>query len=82
MSARSTKTRRPMTEAEKARRDEERQAKLAAAHQLLSDGISGLTGSDQWAAMLATAARFHSYSWRNCLMILAQRPAATRVVSS
>jgi antirestriction protein ArdC len=29
--------------------------------------------------MLAAAARFHSYSWRNCLLILAQMPTATRV---
>lgn len=68
-----------MTEAERARRDEERKAKLEAAHDMLVAKIHELTRSDEWLAMLRTAARFHSYSWRNCLMILAQRPDATRV---
>lgn len=74
-----TRARRPVTAAERAQRDEDRQAKIGAAHELLSAKVAALTDSDEWRAMLAMAARFHHYSWRNCLMILAQRPDATRV---
>jgi hypothetical protein len=35
--------------------------------------------SADWQKMLAAAARFHNYSWRNVLLILRQRPDATRV---
>jgi len=34
---------------------------------------------EQWQAMLAAAARFHDYSWRNVVLILAQRPDARQV---
>ena len=78
MSAAKAK-RRPMTEAERSQRDADRKAKLDAAHDLLFAKIEQLTNSGDWLAMLRTAARFHAYSWRNCLMILAQYPEATRV---
>jgi len=72
-------TKRTISPAEQARRDADRQAKVEAAHTLLTEGIANLTNSTQWTAMLTTAARFHHYSWRNCLMILSQREDATRV---
>jgi hypothetical protein len=68
-----------MTDAEQAKRWEERDVKLAAAHAMLAEGIAELTRSEEWMAMLAAAARFHQYSWRNCLMILQQFPGATQV---
>jgi transcriptional regulator with XRE-family HTH domain len=34
---------------------------------------------EQWLAMLAAAVRFHDYSWRNVVLILAQRPDARQV---
>ncbi len=45
----------------------------------LTDGVAALIGSEQWAAMLAAAAKFHCYSANNQLLILLQAPRATRV---
>ncbi len=46
----------------------------------LTDQVAALIGSEQWAAMLAAAAKFHSYSANNQLLILLQAgPQATRV---
>ena len=56
-----------------------REDRLDAAHQLLMTGLAELTTSDAWQRMLTTAARFHSYSIGNILLIAAQRPDATRV---
>jgi antirestriction protein ArdC len=56
-----------------------REDRLEAAHGVLLEGIAQLTTSEAWARMLSVAARFHSYSAGNCLLILAQRPDATRV---
>lgn len=53
--------------------------KFAALHQQITDGVAALVTSDAWRTMLATAARFHSYSLNNLLLITAQRPDATRV---
>jgi antirestriction protein ArdC len=57
----------------------ERDARLQALHDSLVDGVRALVESDEWCAMLAMAARLHNYSWRNCLLILQQKPDATRV---
>ncbi len=56
-----------------------RDERLAAAHQTLETGLAELTSSDAWQRMLTIAARFHTYSASNILLILAQRPTATRV---
>jgi antirestriction protein ArdC len=45
----------------------------------LSNGIAQLTSSDAWSTWLRTQARFHHYSFSNSLLILVQRPSATRV---
>ncbi len=55
------------------------QDKLAALHEQISDGVAALVESDGWQAMLDTAAKFHSYSLGNLLLIGAQAPQATRV---
>jgi len=55
------------------------QDKLAALHEQISDGVAALVESDGWRAMLDTAAKFHSYSLGNLLLIGAQAPQATRV---
>lgn len=47
--------------------------------QQLKEGVSRLSDSQQWQAFLDTQARFHSYSFNNTLLILLQRPDATRV---
>jgi len=55
------------------------QDKLAALHEQISDGVAALVESQGWRAMLDTAAKFHSYSLGNLLLIGAQAPQATRV---
>ncbi|MBP5719342.1 MAG: DUF1738 domain-containing protein, partial [Abditibacteriota bacterium] len=51
----------------------------------IAEGIEGkiqnLFASDQYAAYLKTAAKFHRYSLNNTILIFAQRPEATRVAS-
>jgi len=54
------------------------QDKLAALHEQISDGVAALVESSP-TAMLDTAAKFHSYSLGNLLLIGAQAPQATRV---
>ncbi len=55
------------------------QDKLAGLHEQISDGVAALVESQGWRAMLDTAAKFHSYSLGNLLLIGAQAPQATRV---
>ncbi len=55
------------------------QDKLTALHEQISDGVAALVDSEGWRAMLDTAAKFHSYSLGNLLLIGAQAPQATRV---
>ncbi|MDQ6876837.1 MAG: ArdC-like ssDNA-binding domain-containing protein [Candidatus Dormibacteraeota bacterium] len=45
----------------------------------LRQGVATLTSTDQWAQWLRVQRRFHHYSWANSLLILMQRPDATRV---
>jgi len=55
------------------------QDKLAGLHEQISDGVAALVESQGWRAMLDTAAKFHTYSLGNLLLIGAQAPQATRV---
>jgi len=55
------------------------QDKLAALHEQISDGVAALVDSEGWRAMLDTAAKFHSYSLGNLVLIALQAPQATRV---
>jgi antirestriction protein ArdC len=68
-----------MSQAEKAARAADRDVKLQVLHHGLVEGVRALVQSDQWTGMLAMAARLHSYSWRNCLLIIQQKPDATHV---
>lgn len=45
----------------------------------LTEGITQLTSSDRWQDWLNMQSRFHHYSFNNTLLILTQRPDATRV---
>lgn len=45
----------------------------------LEDGIDSMTSSDKWQDYLATAAKFHRYSFGNTLLIMFQDPFATQV---
>lgn len=49
------------------------------AHGRLVEAVAGIVTGEDWAQMLAVAARFHRYSPANVLMVLRQRPQATRV---
>jgi N-terminal domain of anti-restriction factor ArdC len=60
-------------------RGEQRRQRVAAAHEQLTEGVARLVEGEQWRAMLAAAARSHDYSWRNVVLILAQRSEARRV---
>ena len=44
----------------------------------LDTAVRGIQESDLFQRYLIAQARFHHYSWGNVLLILAQRPAATR----
>jgi antirestriction protein ArdC len=45
----------------------------------LRRGVATLTSTDQWTRWLRVQRRFHQYSFGNTLLILIQRPDATRV---
>jgi hypothetical protein len=79
MSATRTQRKRPTTAAEREQHDQERQERLKELHQQLTGQVEALINGEQWRPMLRAAARFHTYSWRNVLLILSQRPEETRV---
>jgi N-terminal domain of anti-restriction factor ArdC/IrrE N-terminal-like domain len=45
----------------------------------LTEGITQLTSSERWQDWLNMQSRFHRYSFNNTLLIMSQRPDATRV---
>ena len=52
---------------------------LEALHARLESGVERLVSSDEWAALLRVAARFHHYSAHNQLLIYTQMPDASLV---
>src|SRR3569623_1948430 len=58
---------------------EDREARLAQLHTRLAEQVRALAPGADWARWLAVAARFQTYSVNNTLLIMAQRPDATRV---
>jgi antirestriction protein ArdC len=58
---------------------ESNEERVRALHARMVESVSALTSGAEWVAMLGVAARFHTYSPRNVLLILVQRPDATRV---
>lgn len=63
----------------KRRTAEERKAEAEALQATLVEQVATLVTSDGWAQFLALAGTFHAYSLNNLLLILSQRPTATRV---
>ena len=59
--------------------DEEREQRRAEQRELVRSSVEQLRSSDGWQAYLKVRSRFHSYSWRNVLLILHQHPTAQRV---
>lgn len=70
--------RRATTPAQRAQAAAARDAKLAALHQTLTEQVAALAADPAWRRWLEVAARFHTYSFPNTLL-LAQRPDATWV---
>jgi DNA primase len=75
----SSRYRRPATPDAKTRAGAARADRLQAQHDRLAEQVAALRTGDDWQRWLATAARFHTYSFQNTLLILAQRPDATIV---
>ncbi len=57
----------------------DRADRVAELHDQLTASVEALLTSEDWKAMLDMAAKFHNYSARNIMLILCQRPDATRV---
>lgn len=57
----------------------DRADRLASAHADLVTAVESLTSGDDWQRMLELASHFHHYSANNVLLIMLQRPDATRV---
>ena len=53
--------------------------RLAQVHEQLAKAVEEIRSGEDWARMLAVQARFHSYSWGNCLLIKLACPEATKV---
>lgn len=58
---------------------EERRADADRLHESIATQLEELTSSEGWSRFLAIATGFHRYSLSNVLLILSQRPDATRV---
>lgn len=67
------------TQADKERFAEQRQIELDAMHDRLVAGVSTLVNGDQWQAWLKVAAKFHTYSFNNTVLVWLQRQDATQV---
>jgi antirestriction protein ArdC len=59
--------------------DEERDQRRAQQRELVSASIEQLRSTEGWAGFLRARRAFHSYSYRNVLLIAMQHPTATRV---
>lgn len=60
-------------------RDAARTEKVNRALSMLEEGVERITSGEEFRRYLAFSARFHRYSARNCLLVLWQRPDASRV---
>jgi len=70
---------RPVTPAERERREAANADKLSALHDRLAEQVAALRSGEDWRRWLDVARRFHTYSFNNTLLIWAQRPQATAV---
>jgi len=79
MTRSTTKTKKATRRGPSAQANQDRDTKIAALHAQIAEGVEALVDSGAWKAMLDTAARFHTYSLGNQMLIALQAPAATRV---
>ena len=75
----SQRGRRPAPRGAAARDEAAQRERLEAFHQQLTDQVLALADGPSWKAWLATAAKFHHYSFNNTVAIFLQRPDATQV---
>src|SRR3954471_18308014 len=61
-----------LSEVQREAADAARAAKIAALHERIGEHVEALTADPQWRAMLDAAARFHTYSLNNQLLITLQ----------
>jgi hypothetical protein len=64
--------RRQHSAAQREAADAARAAKIAALHDQIGEQVDALTADPQWQAMRDAAAKFHTYSLKNQLLIMAQ----------
>lgn len=74
-----TRFKRPATTQARAEREQATAAKLENLHQQLTEQVLALRSGEDWQAWLKVAASFHTYSFRNVMLIMKQRPDAQRV---
>ena len=72
-------TKRTRTQRDQAQWQAQRDERMSALLQQLEAGVAAIQTSDDFTRYLRTAATFHQYSPNNVLLILSQRPDATRV---
>src|SRR3954451_24155301 len=58
-----------LSEAQREAADAARAARIAALHEQIGEQVEALTADPRWRAMLDAAAKFHSYSLNNQLLI-------------
>ncbi|WP_190824778.1 ArdC-like ssDNA-binding domain-containing protein [Saccharopolyspora pogona] len=56
-----------------------REERLAETHQLITDYVESISSGEDWKRWLDVAARFHTYSPNNQLLIALQKPDATQI---
>ena len=72
-------TKRTRTQQDQAQWQEQRDERMTTLLQQLESGVQAIQTSEDFQCYLRTAAIFHAYSPNNVLLILSQRPEATRV---
>lgn len=75
----ATRTRKPLTEAAKAKLTAEREAKVAEAAKILQDAVAALMTADGWQAMIEARLWLRKYSFNNLMLIMMQCPEATDI---
>ena len=71
--------RRARTPEQQAAADQARDDRLEVLHQQLADGVAAIRDGQAWADWLTVAGKFHTYSFGNQLLIVAQKPQASMV---
>ena len=72
-------TRRTRTQQDQAQWQAQRDERMSSLMQQLEAGVEAIQTSEDFQRYLCTAARFHAYSPNNVVLILAQKPDATRI---